>query len=98
MINSDFDFLADDWEWEDESGTWNSYSASLGRLFEAASVSGLQSVQFTAAGRQYLFHPKLMEQENIETGVKRNVRKHDPEKFKGKFKCIDTIIIAVLYY
>ncbi|XP_065844434.1 poly [ADP-ribose] polymerase 2-like [Oscarella lobularis] len=74
---------SDDWEWEDESGTWNSYSASLGRLFEAASVSGLQSVQFTAAGRQYLFHPKLMEQENIETGVKRNVRKHDPEKFKG---------------
>ncbi|XP_062511613.1 poly [ADP-ribose] polymerase 2-like isoform X2 [Corticium candelabrum] len=74
---------SDDWEWEDEGGSWVSYSVDVARRLEAGRICGLKSVEFSVGGREYKLEIEEMKQVNVETKMERNVRRNDAGSFTG---------------
>ena len=77
---------ADDWEWEDEGGSWVSYSVDVARRLEAGRICGLKSVEFSVGGREYKLEIEEMKQVNVETKMERNVRRNDAGSFTGEMR------------
>jgi hypothetical protein len=63
------------WQWQDEKGKWNPYSASLSLELEEAQEAGTDSVDFEACHRSYTCNLKEMKQVNTVTKVKRDLER-----------------------
>ncbi|KAK7475539.1 hypothetical protein BaRGS_00033228, partial [Batillaria attramentaria] len=61
------------WQWEDEKGKWNPYSAAVSLELEEARETKKGSVSFEACHRSYDVDLAKMEQLNTVTNVKRKV-------------------------
>ena len=63
------------WEWKDEHGNWNSYTAAHSELLEDAYSRKDRSLDFTVSGRGYTVDLQKMVQVNKATKVNRQVRR-----------------------
>lgn len=69
--------LAEVWEWEDELGSWHSFTASLSRLLEASHLCSVDNVSFTSMGKGYTVDLKRMIQVENGTKTERNIQRVD---------------------
>ncbi|KAL8613854.1 hypothetical protein ACOMHN_032844 [Nucella lapillus] len=74
------------WQWQDEKGKWNPYSAALSLDLEGAQEKKEDEVSFEACHRSYTISMATMKQENTVTSVKRDVgrSKSDAEAAEGE--------------
>ncbi|ESO02925.1 hypothetical protein HELRODRAFT_81131 [Helobdella robusta] len=69
------------WKWfDDRSGKWSNYGAGNNRTIDDAYWEGQTSVKFTAGRRRYMIQFNTMIQVNEETGNKRPIMLHVPQK------------------
>lgn len=72
------------WQWKDEHGKWRDYPVSACHNIESvyasftAGKSTLDTVSLNADGRSYTVDLGAMEQENVASGVRRDVRRLAP--------------------
>ncbi|PVD21135.1 hypothetical protein C0Q70_19301 [Pomacea canaliculata] len=71
LDKADNDFYV--WQWEDEKGQWNPYSAAVCLELEKAREDKQESIDFEACGRTYRVDLLKLEQVNISTNVIRKV-------------------------
>ena len=67
------DFYA--WQWQDEKGQWNPYSATVALDLEDARESNTATVSFEACHRSYSLDLSKMKQVNTITNVERDVER-----------------------
>lgn len=74
------------WQWQDEKGKWNPYSAAISLDLEDAREKKESEVSFEACHRSYTIDMATMKQENTVTLVKRDVKrsKSDAEAAEGE--------------
>ena len=63
------------WQWQDEKGKWNPYSASISLELEEAQETKTDEVTFEACHRSYAVDLGTMKQVNTVTKVKRDVER-----------------------
>jgi len=63
------------WQWQDESGSWQTYDHSACAQLEKTHSSGGTHVELTMAGHKYRVDVKKMEQINVKTKSSRKVQR-----------------------
>ena len=63
------------WQWRDERGIWNSYSAFDSKIIETAHMFGEEDISISFSGRIYIIDFPKMTQINEDTGTSRNIRR-----------------------
>ncbi|CAG7833938.1 unnamed protein product [Allacma fusca] len=72
------------WQWRDDRGLWNSYSAFDSRIIETAHQSGEDEISLSMQGRTYTIDFLGMQQINEDSGTTRTVQRKVNPFFNGR--------------
>ena len=63
------------WEWADDDGQWQAFSAAVSEQLDAANAASLSSLVVAMSGNRYVMDFSALTQRNLRTGYRRRIRR-----------------------